>query len=124
MLALDGDGAIVAANHAAIEMLDLSPPWPPVSNVLALPVAALFDAARRRRPPWEVPTWGGLRVLALVQQADDAPAAPTASAALPLRSREAALIRQAVAEAGSNVDEAARRLGIGRATIDCRLRER
>ncbi|TSE19928.1 Acetoin catabolism regulatory protein [Tepidimonas alkaliphilus] len=117
ILALDGDGAIVAANRAAAEMLDLQPPWPHIEAALALPASALFDAARRQRPPWEAPTWAGLRVMLLAQLASQEPPAGASATALPLRHRQTALIRQAVAEAGGNVAEAARRLGISRATV-------
>ncbi|MFN7197891.1 MAG: helix-turn-helix domain-containing protein, partial [Hylemonella sp.] len=88
------------------------------------PVAMLFDAARRQRPPLEVPTWGGLRVLVWAQTGGADAGAAVGAAAVPLRSREAALIRQAVAEAGGNVAEAARRLGISRATVYRRLAQR
>ncbi|TSE22229.1 helix-turn-helix domain-containing protein [Tepidimonas aquatica] len=124
LLALDGEGMIVAANRTAAHMLDIGAPWPHASEVLALPVAMLFDAARRQRPPLEVPTWGGLRVLVWAQTGGADAGAAVGAAAVPLRSREAALIRQAVAEAGGNVAEAARRLGISRATVYRRLAQR
>ncbi|TSE24626.1 Acetoin catabolism regulatory protein [Tepidimonas sediminis] len=124
LLVLDGEGVIVAANRTAAEMLDLRTPWPHVEEALALPAAALFDAARRQRAPWEVPTWSALRVVVLARLADAEPPPGAAAAALPLRHREAALIRQAVAEAGGNVAEAARRLGISRATIYRKLQPR
>jgi transcriptional regulator of acetoin/glycerol metabolism len=52
--------------------------------------------------------------------------APPAFAPAPgaLREQGDALIRQALAEAGGNVSEAARRLGIGRNTLYRRLRKR
>lgn len=124
LLALDGEGMIVAANRTAAHMLDMRAPWPHAGDVLALPVAMLFDAARRQRPPLEVPTWGGLRVLVWAQTGGADAGAAVGAAAVPLRSREAALIRQAVAEAGGNVAEAARRLGISRATVYRRLAQR
>lgn len=124
LLMLDDEGSIVAANRTAADMLDLRAPWPHVEEVLALPASALFDAARQRREPWEVPTWAGLRVVVLAQRADAEAAAGAAASALPLRTRQAALIRHAVAEAGGNVAEAARRLGISRATVYRKLQQR
>ncbi len=90
--------------------------WPHAQAVFPLPVADLFDTARRQRPALELPTCTGLRVLALVQNGRDD--------ALPLKSREAAMIRHAVAEARGNVAEAARRLGISRATVYRKLQQR
>lgn len=123
LLALDREGAIVAANRTAADMLDLRAPWPHVGDVLALPVGELFDAARLHRGPWEIPTWSGLRLMVLAHPPSQG-ATAGAAAAVPLRSRETALIRQAVAEAGGNVAEAARRLGISRATVYRKLRQR
>ncbi|WP_424859488.1 helix-turn-helix domain-containing protein [Tepidimonas sp. HKU77] len=124
LLALDTDGRIVGANRTAIDMLDLrscASGWPHADEVFAVPCGDLFGAARRGRGPIEVPTWSGLRVLALAQSGrDDA----IHGAALPLKSREAALIRHAVAQAGGNVAEAARRLGISRATVYRKLGQR
>lgn len=119
LLALDAEGTIVAANRTAVEMLDLrhgDTGWPHAQAVFPLPVADLFDTARRQRPALELPTCTGLRVLALVQNGRDD--------ALPLKSREAAMIRHAVAEARGNVAEAARRLGISRATVYRKLQQR
>jgi len=123
LLALDAHGLIVGANRTAVDMLDLqrTDRWPRSEDVFALPVGDLFDAARRDRGPLEIPTWSGLRVLALARTAQ---ADAQYGAALPLRSRETALIRHAVAEAGGNVAEAARRLGISRATVYRKLNQR
>lgn len=125
LLTLDAEGRIVAANRTAAAMLDLvfgnGAAWPPAGDVFAVPVGDLFDAARRGRGPVELPTWSGLRVLVLAQTGQ---AEADHGGALPLRSREAALIRHAVAEAGGNVAEAARRLGISRATVYRKLGQR
>lgn len=127
LLVLDADGRIVGANRTAAEMLDLrvdGTGWPHADEIFAVPCGDLFGAARRDRGPLEVPTWGGLRVLALAQLARHTPGAEAAAPSVPLRSREAALIRHAVAEAGGNVAEAARRLGISRATVYRKLGQR
>src|SRR3989344_5091601 len=98
LLALDGDGFVVGCNSMARQLVPqpLRTPGAPThaSDLLAMPWAMLFDAARR--PP------------ALMG------APPTAA---PLREAETALIRQAVQDARGNVAEAARVLGISRATV-------
>lgn len=128
ILILDADGCIAGANRTATEMLDLRPGtgagpggWPHADEVFAVPHGDLFSAARRGRGPLELPSWLGLRLLVLAQSGhDDA----LHGATLPLKSREAALIRHAVAQAGGNVAEAARQLGISRATVYRKLRQR
>lgn len=128
LLILDADGRIVGANRTATEMLDLranigasAGGWPHADEVFAVPYGDLFSAARRGRGPLEVPSWLGLRLLVLAQSGgDDTQHGPS----LPLKSREAALIRHAVAQAGGNVAEAARQLGISRATVYRKLAQR
>ena len=91
-----------------------------------MPWAALFDAARRHPPPLlDLPLWSGLRLQAWALLPQDAHgtrrAAPSLAgappAAAPLREAETALIRRAVQDARGNVAEAARVLGISRATV-------
>ena len=87
-------------------------------DLFALPLAMLFDAARREDVPIEVPLWSGLRVRARVQPADRVAAPHAAAQKKPrLRELEGELIRRAVDEARGNVAEAARALGISRATV-------
>ncbi|WP_377418961.1 MULTISPECIES: helix-turn-helix domain-containing protein [unclassified Ramlibacter] len=124
LLALDADGRIAGANAAAREMTGLAPhpggEPPHAGEVFALPWAQLFDAARHPAPR-EVPLWSGLAVQVLAQAAG-ASVRELAAPAAALREVEAGLIRQAVREARGNVMEAARRLGISRATVYRRLR--
>ena len=130
LLALDGDGFVVGANSTARQLLPqpLALHGAPthVSDLLAMPWAALFDAARRHPPPLlDLPLWSGLRLQAWALLPQDAHgtrrAAPSLagapSAAAPLREAETALIRRAVQDARGNVAEAARVLGISRATV-------
>ena len=129
LLALNADGMPIAANRAAIELLSIEPgkPWPPVSDLLAITPETLFDAARRRRGAIDVHLWSGLCLSVLAQAAEplEATAIPGRhSHAVPLRDREAALIRQAVNAAQGNVAEAARALGISRATVYRKLGQR
>lgn len=107
------------------------------SDLLALPWGQLFDAARQpRTQALELPLRSGLRLQALAQwpgatqhsrHAPDAnppanahppiSATPEISAPPPLRQAEAAIIRKAVQDARGNVAQAARALGISRATV-------
>ncbi|KZT13832.1 histidine kinase [Acidovorax sp. GW101-3H11] len=141
LLALDADGCVVGANSMARQLV----PQPlraagtstHCSDLLAMPWTMLFDAARRHPvQPLDLPLWSGLRLQALAQWPAHAHrssaanpvsafsttgAAPLGSApppvAAPLREAETALIRQAVLDARGNVAEAARALGISRATV-------
>ncbi|MNL86617.1 Bacterial regulatory protein, Fis family [compost metagenome] len=65
--------------------------------------------------------WSGLRLQALARfndgRASTASLRPIANMGVPLREVETALIRRAVEEARGNVMQAARVLGISRATV-------
>lgn len=121
---LDGDGNVVAANTSARQMLaQLAQGSLPMhcSELFAMPWELLFDAARRDRPV-EVPLWSGLVLQVLAQSPGATPLGHPAGVDRPLRDVEAALIRRAVDEAHGNVQEAARVLGISRATVYRKLR--
>ena len=128
LVGLDGDGNVVGANTAARQMLAQlaqGRPLPHCSELFAMPWELLFDAARRDRP-MEVPLWSGL-VLQVLAQSPGTPAAAFPAGIerpLPLRDVEAALIRRAVDEAHGNVQEAARALGVSRATVYRKLGRR
>lgn len=119
LVCLDGEGWVAGSNHAARQMV------PPLamfggpahcSELFAQPWEQLFDLARHGDPaPVEVPLWSGLRLNALPQLPGQlaAPVAPR----VPLRDVEISMIRNAVAEAHGNVQQAAKALGISRATI-------
>lgn len=134
LLALDADGYLAGANSMARQLVPqpLRAPGAPThaSDLLAMPWTMLFDAARRHPArPLDLPLWSGLRLQALAQLPETArgashpvatmPPAPMggAPAAAPLREAETALIRQAVQDARGNVAQAARVLGISRATV-------
>lgn len=133
LVCLDKDGWITGANQMARQMAaqlipHLAPNGAPLhaSEVFALPFEMLFDAAGRdaygQPATLDVPLWSGLRLQALPLRARaagshmSAPNAP-ASGAQSLRDVETALIRKAVAQAKGNVMQAARALGISRATV-------
>ena len=127
LLALDAEGAVLGCNSAARQLLP-QPLCPPgstslhCSDLIALPWTQLFDAARQRSgtAPLDLPLWSGLRLqgLARLSERGGTAALPAAQGSAPLlRETEAALIRKAVLEARGNVAEAARVLGISRATV-------
>ncbi len=137
LVCLDADGWVTGANPTAREMVSQlgatgaatpdTPARPAIhsSELFAMPFENLFDAAERGGMsdglPLEVPLWSGLRLHALPasQDRDTVPRSrPEASGGrLPLKDVEIALIRRAVDAARGNVMQAARALGISRATV-------
>lgn len=120
LVCLDADGWVAGSNHPARQMVpQLGLPGTPAhcSELFAQPWEQLFDLAHHGayHAPVEVPLWSGLRLHALAQL----PGQPAGSVAprVPLRDAEIAMIRTAVAEARGNVIQAAKALGISRATI-------
>lgn len=123
LVGLDGDGRVVAANRIASDMLGLGVDRTQqhASDLFATPWETLFDAARAQRAALSLPLWSGLRLQVLARLVG-APVAPpksthAAPAGVPLRELETELIHQAVRDAHGNVQEAARALGISRATV-------
>ena len=128
LVTLDDDGQVLGTNTTARQLLPMPLRSPGSAlhsaDVFAMPWAMLRDAARQHRSaPIHVPLWSGLRLQAQVLPATPTRAgvwgaAPTpARPPAPLREAESALIRQAVQDARGNVAEAARALGISRATV-------
>ncbi len=121
LVCVDADGNVTALNRPAAEMLGVVPGLSPghCSELFAVPVETLFDAARAQRGPVEVPLWSGLRLSVLAQLNQGGERAPVHGAGhgVPLKDVETALIRKAVEDARGNVKEAARALGISRATV-------
>ncbi|QNK65712.1 helix-turn-helix domain-containing protein [Variovorax sp. PAMC26660] len=122
LLCIDAGGSVTGANAAARQMLHQplarSQHALHFNDLFALPLHMMFDAARRGDAVLEVPLWSGLRVQVRPQRGGNG----ITGAALPdarprLRDVETALIRKAVADARGNVAEAARALGISRATV-------
>ena len=126
LVCLDGEGWVTGSNGAARQMVAaLAGTQAPVhcSELFAQAWEPLFDHARQgEQAPVEVPLWSGLRLACLPQLAGAAPTG--ANPRLPLRDVEIALIRKAVREARGNVMEAARALGISRATVYRKLAQR
>lgn len=132
LVCLDADGWVTGANQTARQMISplaaASTPGAAAvhsSELFAMPWEMLFDGARRQAlgddTPIEVPLWSGLRLHALPQapghEQDRAGARRTAERRLPLKDLEIELIRKAVDDAKGNVMQAARTLGISRATV-------
>lgn len=127
LLCIDADGLVTGANAAARQMLHQ--PLGARSalhcgDLFALPPQMLFDAARDDDAVLEVPLWSGLRVQARPRRPGRSTArVAAAGAGARLRDVEAALIRRTVDEARGNVAEAARLLGISRATVYRKLKK-
>ena len=122
LLCIDAGGKVTGANAAARQMLhqplaSRSPHALHCNDLFALPLEMLFDAARRGDAVLEVPLWSGLRVEARPRRGGKGSPSAAPEARPLLRDVETALIRKAVTDARGNVAEAARTLGISRATV-------
>lgn len=127
IVCVDADGWLTGANPIARQMVPgltgAGPGAVHVSDLFGVPSSLLFDAARRPGTPLEIPLWTGLCLQALpIEPAFEARPVRTARQLpagehRPLRAIEDDLIRQAVDQARGNVMEAARALGISRATV-------
>lgn len=120
LIGLDADGYVVSANPVARQMVGQLAVGQRshCSELFALPWEVLFDTLRRDTA-LEVPLWSGLTLQVLGQQAGQPvrPRVPEGERRLPLKDLEAELIRRSVQVARGNVTEAARMLGISRATV-------
>ena len=127
IVCLDRDGWVTGSNGAARQMLagltQGGGGTVHCSELFAQPWEPLYDIARAGEvTPVEVPLWSGLRLSCLAQVAGSARVG--AGPRLPLRDVEIALIRKAVSDARGNVMEAARALGISRATVYRKLSQK
>jgi transcriptional regulator of acetoin/glycerol metabolism len=129
LITLDPNGQIVGANPTARQMLSMSPGTDGqrlhASEVFASPWENLFDAASRQAGARELPLWSGLRLQTQALRPGTRPAAAHSektieraqAIAKPLKDVQTDMIREAVQQARGNVAEAARSLGISRATV-------
>jgi sigma-54 dependent transcriptional regulator, acetoin dehydrogenase operon transcriptional activator AcoR len=126
LIALNKEGSILGANQTArfmvpqLAQLNISNRH--ASDLFAMPFSMLFDNSRRSHVAIEVPLWSGLRLIALALRPEDERAnlhvrADSASSGHALRDVEAEMIKQAVDQARGNIAQAARDLGISRATL-------
>ena len=115
LIGLDADGVILCANQQARQIMGLAPKdQPHASDVFAATWQSLFDMSAKTQS-LEMPLWSGLRVQ--VQSSCDALDPTDLPAQQPLKAVENDLIARAMRQARGNVTEAARRLGISRATL-------
>ena len=116
LLSIDEDGQIVGANIHARQMIAFDHLTPHASDVFALPWQSLFDLSHKNEP-FEAPLWSGLRIQ--VQPARELHASVCVGTHAPgaLKEVESDLIRRVMQQARGNVAEAAKRLGISRATL-------
>ncbi len=132
LVCLNADGYVTAANQMArmiVPQLTTGRAIQHASDLFAMPTDMLFDAARKQshKTALEVPLWTGLRLHAMPVMAGQAGVSAAAqlnlpaAAPAPLKEIETGLIRKAVDEARGNVMQAAKILGISRATVYRRL---
>lgn len=141
LVCLDADGWVTGANQTAREMVaqlcqpgqahaSAAAPAPPAlhcGELFAMPYEMLFEAAGRdaygQPAPIDVPLWSGLRLNAISVNRGQGGTTTQTQRVTPgndfrsLRDVETALIRKAVVQARGNVMQAARELGISRATV-------
>ncbi len=117
LLLLGEDGEVLGANPWARELLNLSAhQHPHASDVFALPWAMLFDAASNDQL-LDVPLWSGLQLQAKACLQHACQAAPSTQPTGPLQQIQTAMISKAIEHARGNVAQAAKALGISRATL-------
>lgn len=116
LLALDTDGHVLGFNPVAKKMLNAHLSTH-ANDLFATPFEHFFDAARISKPCIDVPLWSGLRVNAAPLLPRQQPPSIAMTEQLPLKEVTSQLIKQAIQGTRGNVAEAARQLGISRATL-------
>ena len=117
LLLLNNEGQVLGANKLARDMLNLElHQQAHASDVFAIPLGLLFDAANSANTV-EIPLWSGLHlhVKAGLQHASQNATQPATTGAL--QQIQSAMINKAIAHAKGNVAQAAKALGISRATL-------
>ena len=127
LITLDADGRVLGANqHARMmepQLMQLVHSQVHCSDLFAMPFSMLFDASRRTHAVIEAPLWSGLRLITMVQRPENEGKVSTlrtetnGAAGHGLRDMEAEVISKAIVQARGNVAQAARALGISRATM-------
>lgn len=126
LITLNTDGGVLGANqHARMmvpQLMQLAHTNIHCSDLFAMPFSMLFDASRRTHAVIEAPLWSGLRLITMVQRPGNEDTAlrmrtDTNGAGHGLRDMEAEVISKAIVQARGNVAQAARALGISRATM-------
>lgn len=127
LIALDADGGVLGANqHARMmvpQLMHIAHGGLHCSDLFAMPFSMLFDASRRSHAVIEAPLWSGLRLITMAQRPDQEGNLNTLRTEASntgghgLRDIEAEVISKAIVQARGNVAQAARALGISRATM-------
>ena len=119
LVLLSREGEVLGANIAAREMLNLFPnAGKPLhaSDVFALPWMLLFDAVAKDHY-LDVPLWSGLHLQARAYVQHECEQAPHFDTSGSLQQLQSAMIRKAIDLSRGNVAQAAKTLGISRATL-------
>jgi transcriptional regulator of acetoin/glycerol metabolism len=117
LVLLGREGDILGANPWARDMLNLQHhPAAHASDVFALPWGLLFDAAVSGQP-LDVPLWSGLQLQAMACLQQACAFEKTTTPTGPLQQLQTAMISKAIEHARGNVAQAAKALGISRATL-------
>jgi len=117
LMLLNDEGEVLGANMQARDMLSMAPDAHFHANDLfAIPMGLLFDAASEPHA-MEVPLWSGLnlQIRSQLQHACNNIQQPAATGAL--QQIQSAMISKAISQAKGNVAQAAKTLGISRATL-------
>ncbi len=131
LITLNADGEVLGANqHARLmvpQLVLLAHTSIHCNDLFAMPFAMLFDTSRRTHAVIEAPLWSGLRLITMVQLPKyEGATKPLRTDSIGtghgLRAMEAEVINQAIVQTRGNVAQAARALGISRATMYRKLR--
>lgn len=117
LLLLNSDGEVLGANRLARDMLHWTgDAHQHASDLFAIPTGLLFDGANQPQT-MDVPLWSGLNlhVQTFLQHAYNNPSQPATTGSL--QQLQLAMINKAVSHAKGNVAQAAKALGISRATL-------
>jgi transcriptional regulator of acetoin/glycerol metabolism len=117
LVALNTDGCVLGFNQAAAKIVSVKAETGHANDVFAMPFERLFDAAQNGKPCLNVPLWSGLRVNAAPLLKGHSVPRYAFVPQMPLRDAANNLIQQAIRETKGDVSEAARKLGISRATL-------
>jgi len=117
LVALNTDGCVLGFNQAAAKIVSVTAETGHANDVFAMPFERLFDAAQNGKPCLDVPLWSGLRVNAAPLLKGHSVPRYAFVPQMPLRDAANNLIQQAIRETKGDVSEAARKLGISRATL-------
>jgi transcriptional regulator of acetoin/glycerol metabolism len=117
LVLLGSEGEVLGANPWAREVLNLhAHPHVHASDVFALPWGLLFDAANSDQAV-EVPLWSGLQLQARVYVQHGYALDNQPKTTGPLQQLQSVMISRAIEHARGNVAQAAKALGISRATL-------